>query len=120
MGVATGPAADVEDPLPGFEPQGAHQVVHLLHGPLGVRVPQVRPTEVVGDRLEPVALLVRRGTHPLASAHVGPEATLTSSGTRSSAAPRMVATVSGPTAACSASGTSSSTSSCTCRTMRLA
>ena len=54
VGVAPGPAADVEHPLARPQPERRDDVVDLLHRPLGERVAQVRRPEVLGDRLEPV------------------------------------------------------------------
>ena len=57
-----------------------------------------------------------RASGSFASAQVVPQATLTSSGTSSSAASRMMSMTSGPTTSRSSSGTSTSTSSWTCST----
>ena len=114
--VAAGPAPDVEDPLPGSQTERLDDVVDLLHRPLGERVAQVRLTEMRRDRLEPVLAPWR---HAFASAQVVPQATLTSSGTSSCTASRMISITSGPTTSFSSTGASTSTSSCTWRTSRL-
>src|ERR671910_3783025 len=54
VGVPPRPAADVEQPLPGPEPERPAEEADLLLGALGERVAQVGGAEVVGDRFEPV------------------------------------------------------------------
>ena len=54
VGVPAGSAPDVEHPHSGCHPEHRGHVVDLLPCALRVRVAQVRLTEVVGDRLEPV------------------------------------------------------------------
>ena len=69
VGVAPGPAPDVEHPRPGLEPERGDDVVDLLHGPLRERVAQVRRPEVIGDRFEPVVAghAVSDGGHVIAA-----------------------------------------------------
>ena len=54
VGVATGPAADVQDPLARPQAQRGHDGVDLMDRAVGERVTQVGGTQVVGHLLEPV------------------------------------------------------------------
>ena len=49
VGVAAGPAPDVEHPHPRLQPERVDEEVDLLLGPLGERVAQVGRAQVVGD-----------------------------------------------------------------------
>jgi hypothetical protein len=59
VGVAPGPAADVEHPHPGLEAQRLDQELDLLLGPLREGVAEVRLPHVVGQRLEPMRSCTR-------------------------------------------------------------
>jgi hypothetical protein len=58
VGVAAGAAADIEHPLARPQAQRGDDVVDLLDGALGVGVPVVGRTEVIGEFLEPVVASV--------------------------------------------------------------
>ena len=60
MGVPAGSAADVEQAPTRLQPERRQEVVDLLAGALGERVPQICRTEMIGQRLEPV-IRFRRG-----------------------------------------------------------
>ena len=61
VGVAAGPAADVEHPHARLEPERVDEEADLLLGALRERVAQVGVAEVVGDRLEPVVVVAGHG-----------------------------------------------------------
>ena len=129
-----GTTADVEHPLAGPQVEGAHDELDLVRRALGEGVAEIGGAQVIRNLLEPVPLrslkifracgphflqrVDRVGpatTHPLASAQLGPNARLTSSGTLRSTAPVIVSTTTLAARSCSAGGTSSNTSSCTWR-----
>src|SRR5207247_8384817 len=114
--VTTGTAADVEQSSTRFEVEGIDEEADLLLRASRERVPQVRTPEELSDVLEPVRAIAQ----PLASSQLAPHATLTLSGTDSSHAPHIAASVSSAITSCSSGGTSRMTSSWTCRIRRLA
>ena len=115
----TRPAADVEHPRPFDETECLDEKLDLLLSPLREGITQVRLAHVCGQLFEPMSVgadLTPRHHHSLcrahfASAHVRPQAAFTSSGTASSAAPRMMPSTNFSTAVFSATGDSTMTSS---------
>lgn len=70
VGVAPGAASDVEEAGSRPEVEGADEEVDLLLGALGAGVPQVRPTQMVGEVLEPVVALTFSHVHAARSARI--------------------------------------------------